>query len=282
MKKVLGIGFLVVAVVVLYFGFVGWPSLDVNIWALFPVGLFLFFTLENLVKKDYKASIMCLIIAFIVLEIVSRIFAKKNLKAFLASHPQTPLTEEKKRLLVFGAILSCYRSEDILSIITDDNMNVYKTGLQKQWSINGREDALETLNALLNLELSTELDEVLAQGGSSEELIELQTLIADGLKTDLAQVQTTTSTYAWDVCRLVSLAKWCYWLQYISEAEMWKYLNEGAEKASSLGKDWNDYTVSFLMGRAIHGFGTEDIIDDCKALYHRESDTDVYSKYSFK
>ena len=66
MKKVLGIGLLVVAAAVLYFGFVGWPSLDVNIWALFPVGLFLFFTLENLVKKDYKASIMCLIIAFII------------------------------------------------------------------------------------------------------------------------------------------------------------------------------------------------------------------------
>lgn len=66
MKKVLGIGFLVVAAVVLYFGFVGWPSLDVNIWALFPVGLFLFFTLENLVKKDYKASLMSLIIAFII------------------------------------------------------------------------------------------------------------------------------------------------------------------------------------------------------------------------
>ena len=66
MKKVLGIGFLVVAVVVLCFGYVGWPSLDVNIWALFPVGLFLFFTLENLVKKDYKASLMSLIIAFII------------------------------------------------------------------------------------------------------------------------------------------------------------------------------------------------------------------------
>jgi len=66
MKKVLGVGFLAVAVVVLYFGFVGWPSLDVNIWALFPVGLFLFFTLENQVKKDYKASLMSLIIAFII------------------------------------------------------------------------------------------------------------------------------------------------------------------------------------------------------------------------
>ena len=66
MKKVLGIGLLVVAAAVLYFGFVGWPSLDVNIWALFPVGLFLFFTLENLVKKDYKAGLMSLIIAFII------------------------------------------------------------------------------------------------------------------------------------------------------------------------------------------------------------------------
>ena len=66
MKKVVGIGFLVVAAAVLYFGLVGWPSLDVNIWALFPVGLFLFFSLENLVKKDYKASLMSLIIAFII------------------------------------------------------------------------------------------------------------------------------------------------------------------------------------------------------------------------
>lgn len=66
MKKVVGIGFLVVAVAVLYFGFVGWPSLDVNIWSLFPVGLFLFFTLENLMKKDYKSSLVYLFIAFII------------------------------------------------------------------------------------------------------------------------------------------------------------------------------------------------------------------------
>ena len=66
MKKVVGIGLLVLAAAVLYFGLVGWPSFDVNIWALFPVGLFLFFTLENLVKKDYKASLMSLIIAFII------------------------------------------------------------------------------------------------------------------------------------------------------------------------------------------------------------------------
>ena len=66
MKKLLGIVFLLVAATVLYFASVGWSSLDVNLWSLIPVGLFLFFTLENLLKKDYKASLMCLIIAFII------------------------------------------------------------------------------------------------------------------------------------------------------------------------------------------------------------------------
>ena len=66
MKKLLGLVFLVAAALVLYFGSVGWPSLDINLWSLIPVGLFLYFTLENLLKKDYKASLMCLIIAFII------------------------------------------------------------------------------------------------------------------------------------------------------------------------------------------------------------------------
>lgn len=66
MKKLLEIVFLIAAATVVYFGSVGWPSLDVNLWSLIPVGLFLFFTLENLLKKDYKASLMCLIIAFII------------------------------------------------------------------------------------------------------------------------------------------------------------------------------------------------------------------------
>ena len=66
MKKVFGLGFIVASVVVLYFGYVGWPSLDTSVWSLIPVGWFIFFTIENVMKKDYKASIMCLIIAFII------------------------------------------------------------------------------------------------------------------------------------------------------------------------------------------------------------------------
>ena len=75
MKKILGIVFLVAAATVLYFGSVGWPTLDINLWSLIPVGLFLYFTLENLLKKDYKASLMCLIIAFIIANAILDPFA---------------------------------------------------------------------------------------------------------------------------------------------------------------------------------------------------------------
>lgn len=78
MKKVIGIGFVVAALAVLYFGSVGWPNLDINIWSLFPVGLFLFFTLENLVKKDYKDSLMSLIIAFIIANAILDILPLSN------------------------------------------------------------------------------------------------------------------------------------------------------------------------------------------------------------
>lgn len=66
MKKVFGLGLIAASVVVLYFGSVGWPSLDASVWSLIPVGLFIFFTIENVLKKDCKASLMCLIIAFII------------------------------------------------------------------------------------------------------------------------------------------------------------------------------------------------------------------------
>lgn len=211
--------------------------------------------------------------------------AKRNRKAFLASHPQTPLTEEKKRLLTFGAILSLYRYEDILSLVTDSSMSEYAEGLRDQWDITGREEALETLDTLLSFERSHELDGVLHQHMGSDDLKQLQNTIAQELGMSLAQVQATTSTYAWDVCRLVSLAKWCYWLHYISEEEMWKYHQDGAVKAAAAGKDWNDYTVSFLLGRALQGFQLDDILPNCKTLFQNdpsEQDSDVYSRYSFK
>lgn len=66
MKKILGFALLLAAILVLVGSLIGFPKLEVNLWPLFPVGLFLYFSLENSVKKDYKASLICGLIAFMI------------------------------------------------------------------------------------------------------------------------------------------------------------------------------------------------------------------------
>lgn len=44
MKKLLGLALLLAALAVVVMGMVGFPKIDVNIWPLFPVLLFAFFT----------------------------------------------------------------------------------------------------------------------------------------------------------------------------------------------------------------------------------------------
>ena len=54
MKKLLGIIFLLAVATVVYFGSVGWPSLDINLWSLIPVGLFLFFHSRESFEKGLQ------------------------------------------------------------------------------------------------------------------------------------------------------------------------------------------------------------------------------------
>lgn len=70
---------------------------------------------------------------------------------------------------------------------------------------------------------------------------------------------------------------------------MWEYLQKAAETARTYGKDWTDYTVSFLLGRTIQGFDLDDVIIESKQILHGQGpalrkvqDADVYKRYSFK
>ena len=105
---------------------------------------------------------------------------------------------------------------------------------------------------------------------------------------ELAQVEAVKSAYAWDLCRAASLAKWCYWCQYISETEMWNILQKVSDIAKEQGKNWQEYTISFLLGRTIQGFDLEDLIILTSQLFHSKSPSlrkiegiDVYQRYSF-
>ena len=66
MTKVIGIGLIGTAVTVITYSILGFPKMEMSLWPLFPVALFAFFAIENLIKKDYKSSLMSALIGLMI------------------------------------------------------------------------------------------------------------------------------------------------------------------------------------------------------------------------
>ena len=66
MKKLIGVSFILVALTVIIFSLISYPTININLWPLVPIVLFTFFTIENAFKKDYKSSLICAVIGFII------------------------------------------------------------------------------------------------------------------------------------------------------------------------------------------------------------------------
>ena len=217
---------------------------------------------------------------------VTRAYAKKRLQGQIGHIKQTPLTEEQKRLLTYGAILAYYRGESLTSLMPKEVLDRYQFGLRQQWEITDTASAKETIGDLLAQKRSLQFRHLLTE--TSPELSKIQKQIAKGLGIEVAEVEAVKSAYAWDLCRAASLAKWCYWCKYLTEAEMWEVLNQVSAIAKEQGKNWREYTISFLLGRTIQGFDLEDLIILTSQLFHSKSpslrkieDIDVYQKYPF-
>lgn len=66
MNKVIGFGLIGTAVTVITYSILGLPKIEMSLWPLFPVALFAFFAIENLIKKDYKSSLMSALIGLMI------------------------------------------------------------------------------------------------------------------------------------------------------------------------------------------------------------------------
>lgn len=66
MTKVIGFGVIGTAVTVIIYSILDFPKIEVSLWSLFPVALFAFFTIENLMKKDYKSSLISALIGLMI------------------------------------------------------------------------------------------------------------------------------------------------------------------------------------------------------------------------
>ncbi|WP_075343834.1 DUF1266 domain-containing protein [Tenacibaculum agarivorans] len=195
------------------------------------------------------------------------------------------ITKSQKRMLVFGAILFHIENQKILSVSFKEEYERFLYGIENQNQ--NRETAITTLEQLLALTESRRLDSLLAEKVLDETDIKKE--ISKKMKISLQEVQDIRSTYAWDICRLVAMSKWCFWGGYITREEMWNFISKGVERASENGDNWKSYTISFLIGRRLAGFDIDDVIKQVKQIFYsrhpffkRIKDIDVYKKYPFK
>ena len=227
-----------------------------------------------------------LIIGTAVIAFIAYNYFKKKNASYAESNDDSKLSQKQKGLLAFGAILFYYRDDKILGFDPPANLEDYKNSLNYQWEITNGTEAKATIEDLLTLKKSKEFHPLIQI--ESEELSSIQKRIAEELEIDIHTVKQTNSSYAWDLCRSIALAKWCYWVGYFSEEECWEYMEKAVQIARELGTGWTNYTVSFLLGRTIQGFDLDDIsvnalqiLTGKQPLLRKVKDLDVLQRFPF-
>lgn len=214
---------------------------------------------------------------------------KLQLAEFNTRYSGKPLGENHQRAMGYGAVLACYRGEPILSLIPKERTDVYRQGMNQQWEIVDESSAVSVINALLQLQRSEKYDEFIRTHQTNKDLNKIYVQIAKELNLPEEEVRAIQSTYAWDIGRAVSVAKWCFWIGYLTEEQFYRCLDECMNIVLQRGRDWTEYTCSFLLGRCIHGFKLDDVISAAQNLLSpsekmkkKDPDISIYQDVTFK
>jgi len=201
---------------------------------------------------------------------------RKELEEFNSRYSGKPLGENHQRAMAYGAVLARSRGESTLSIIPKERIETYREGMKKSRNIVDEQSAVAALNALLQLQNSVNFDEFIRTHEANKDLNRIYARISRELDLPEEEVKLVRSTYAWDISRAVNVAKWCFWIGYLTESQFYGCLDRCNEIVGRLGKDWTEYTCSFLLGRSIQGFKPEEGIPAAKDLLAAIKDgTDV-------
>ena len=126
-----------------------------------------------------------------------------------------------------------------------------KKGLERDWGIETRNDALETLGWLTNeghrqelVELCALADRGVAPGMAGDEDIDRKLRFVERHRDRFLR----TGLLAWDANRLVVLAGWAAFVGLISETEAWSFIVAMAFAVQQTYGSWEEYGIHHLLG----------------------------------
>lgn len=176
------------------------------------------------------------------------------------------------RLLALGAPILVYNDEYTDTIGHQEYVDSLKEQIRSWWEVTDRESAFEIVDWLLREGHHAEADRVLAAmrngqetEGIDEDKVEDVSLITDYmLENSICDMNSVPHTaIAWDLVRIVNLGRWAFQCGYITEEDMWNIMCVADETASANFSSWEEYGMSFVLGRGVWHGDT----DDCQTAY---------------
>ena len=224
------------------------------------------------------------VIAVVVAVTLYRYFFKirgflRQFKGDFLMDENSSLSKEQQRKMLLGAVYA---------VIDKGYLNTIKTGLEKEeredrlerdWNICTHDSAVDALNGLKvactkdyspNIGEAFKLKEQKAiekylrdtfvnpnDAKACAKQIErafkhIGNLVKEGIVRDEAEFSRIGGV-AFEATRLVAIARMCAESKYISEQEMWKYVDFADEQAHKSLTSWEDYGKSYVIGDCLWG-----------------------------
>ena len=171
------------------------------------------------------------------------------------------LTKEQENALVFGAVLTTKNGMSFNDLEAEDYKDASIQVLGSSWDVKDTATAKETLEALLTQGHRADVDPALAElrtpeaaAGNSAEYQAYED-VKKNLTSDYGytaeQIDGIKTISAWDYDRLVNVARFSYSAGYITEQEMWDYINKAVTQAKNDYNSWKEYFAGVMLGRTL-------------------------------
>ena len=237
------------------------------------------------------------VIAVVVAVTLYRYFFKirgflRQFKGDFLMDENSSLSKEQQRKMLLGAVYA---------VIDKGYLNTIKTGLEKEeredrlekdWNICTHDSAVDALNGLkiactkdyspnigeaFKLKEQKAIEKYLREtfvnpndAKACAKQIErafkhIGNLVKEGLVRDEVEFSRIGGV-AFEATRLVAIARMCAESKYISEQEMWEYVDFADEQAHKSLTSWEDYGKSYVIGDCLWGADSYDLGQSSKII----------------
>ncbi len=224
------------------------------------------------------------VIAVVVAVTLYRYFFKvrgflRQFKGDFLMDENSSLSKEQQRKMLLGAVYAVIDKGYLNTIKTGLEKEEREDGLEKDWNICTHDAAVDALNGLkvactkdyspnigeaFKLKEQKAIEKYLREtfvnpndAKACAKQIErafkhIGNLVKEGIVRDEAEFSRIGGV-AFEATRLVAIARMCAESKYISEQEMWEYVDFADEQAHKSLTSWEDYGKSYVIGDCLWG-----------------------------